>query len=139
AGLLAGRGAEDAGGSGWDPAESQERVAARLEAIGKELRVLLDAITTRAPQARVLVVGYADALGAGPCLAMPLTRAAFAAAAEAVVDPNGVLGSAADDSGAELLDTYDATRGHGVCDDEPWVNNLITGRGDAAGHAPSSY
>lgn len=139
AGLLAGRCAEDASGSGCDPAESQERVAVRLEAIGKELRVLLDAITTRAPQARVLVVGYADALGAGPCLAMPLTRAAFAAAAEAVVDLNGVLRSAADDAGAEFVDTYDATRGHGVCDDEPWVNNLITGGDGAPGHPRSAY
>lgn len=122
-----------------DP-EAQRRIGERLQEIGEEARVMLTEVVERAPNARVLLVGYGDPLGeAGPCPALPVTEEAFALARTSVAALNAELRDAAEAAGAEFVDTFTVTRGHGVCDPDPWTNGFTSDGDGAVGHPRSAY
>ncbi|MDP9821768.1 SGNH/GDSL hydrolase family protein [Nocardioides massiliensis] len=140
AGLVSADCADGAADDSCSTTAARAAAGDRLQAFASELRVLLETIDERAPQAEVLVVGYGDALGAaGPCPAMPLTQDAFDLAVATVRELNVVLQEAAEEAGAAYVDTYAATRGHGVCDAEPWTNGFTTDGDGAIGHPRSDY
>lgn len=120
-------------------AELRSEVDERLQRVTARLGRLVEVVGERAPAARVLVVGYADPLGDGPCPALPLTQAAFDLAASSVVELNAATRAAAEAADVEFVDTFEATRGHGVCDAEPWTNGVLTDGDGSAGHPRSDY
>jgi len=93
-------------------------------------------IRERAPDARVIVVGYPRLLPAsGSC---PDRLALAEGDVGYVADVNRVLSdavlAAADQEGVESIDLYTASRGHDVCSDEPWVNGYPPAPGAALLH-----
>jgi lysophospholipase L1-like esterase len=111
-----------------------------LRSITRDLRALLAEVQDRAPDALVLVVGYGSPAGkVGPCAALPLTPRDFTFARRMIERLNVALRTAVERAGATYVDTYEISRGHGVCDTDPWVNGPQTDGDGAPGHARSGY
>lgn len=89
----------------------------------------LAAIAQRAPKARIVVVGYPTITpesGTCPDL-LPLADGDVAWFGEVVARVNASLEAAARTAGVEFLDLAQATRGHDVCSDDPWINGAQPG------------
>ncbi|MCW2835456.1 MAG: family lipase [Nocardioides sp.] len=97
------------------------RDAARVEA---RVRKVVEAITDRAPEAEVFVIGYPQVLPEDEsCGAVPLTPAQLDAAAEIAGRLNGSLAAGAEGASASYVDVSDASEGHDVCAGKAaWIN-----------------
>lgn len=97
-----------------------DQLAARVAAEAAEMTAVLDAIRSRAPQARVLLVGYPDLFpGQGGCWpVVPITNGDIAYLRGIEMQLNGMLAQVAATAGATFVDTYHATAGHDFCADE---------------------
>jgi len=85
---------------------------------------VLGAIANRAPDARIIVVGY-PRLFEGPegCPRIfPVAEGDVPYIQDAYDQLNAALEAAADDAGADFVDVAAASKGHDVCSDAPWVN-----------------
>lgn len=79
------------------------------------------AVTERAANARVLVMGYPRLFETGPCLIS--ISSAFRTRLNAVADQlAAVTAGRSTAAGAEFVDTRDAFGGHRVCAGDPWIN-----------------
>lgn len=104
--------------------------ARQVASIGRRLGESLREIAQRAPQARILLVGYpriAPREGSCPRL-LPLARGDYATADRIARLLRDAMRAAARDNGAGFVDMYAASRGHDVCADDPWVNGRSTDR-----------
>ncbi|MGH3361075.1 MAG: SGNH/GDSL hydrolase family protein [Nocardioides sp.] len=101
-------------------------VTTRIERIGTRVADAVEQIRTRAPQARVLVVGYPHIFPeSGTCpRRVPLAAGDFGFAAATVRLLSEALGRAARSSGAEYVDLLPVSRGHDVCSDDPWISSV---------------
>lgn len=111
-----------------DPCEDEDRVpiaelGADLQRIGTAVGQVLEDVLERAPEARVIVVGYPTLLPAeGRCKTMPELSQREADLVNAVLGQlNRVLQTTARQNDAEFLDVTDVSQGHDMCADEPWV------------------
>ncbi|KUN75953.1 SGNH/GDSL hydrolase family protein [Streptomyces griseoruber] len=93
-----------------------------------ELATLYKDIKTRAPQARIIVLGYPQALSStGTCPVIDLSsakRTAMNGLADALAE--GTKAAAAKEP-VEFIDMRDTFQGHGACGSDPWINNLNAG------------
>ncbi|MFI6099122.1 SGNH/GDSL hydrolase family protein [Lentzea sp. NPDC051213] len=106
-----------------------KRVGKAGDFIRDQLPARLDAtyatIKAAAPDATLVVLGY-------PRLFTPsescrtLTPAKRAVLNEAADQLAGVIGAAAERTGARYVDVRDAFAEHGVCASEPWINALVS-------------
>ncbi|CAN5143219.1 hypothetical protein BH09ACT12_BH09ACT12_08090 [soil metagenome] len=104
--------------------------ARALDEVPVHLAVVIRRIRLTAPGAQVVVVGYPQIFPAGgTCDAVSLATGDVAWAAGVVESRNSAMESAARDEGVRFVDVADASSGHDVCSDEPWV----TGSEGAAG------
>lgn len=98
-----------------------------LERTGGRVTAVLRAVTRRAPDATVLLVGYPRLVDPDrSCRAMPMTdsdRTLMAALEQRLAR---TLARAAADAGVEYVDMYSLSAGHEVCSDDPWVNGKVT-------------
>jgi lysophospholipase L1-like esterase len=107
-----------------------------LAKVRNELPAKLDrtyaAVKSRAPNARIVVVGYARLVEpTGTCL-NATKRTALNNAADVLT---GVLRQRAAAGGAEFLDATQAFTGHGACGTSPWLNDLsLLANGARAAH-----
>lgn len=85
----------------------------RIEQAAPRIAAVLAAIRERAPDARVLVVGYPDVLPASGSGCAPFRPADDLRAAQTAL--NAVLEQQADAVGAEFVDTSDRFVGHDLC------------------------
>lgn len=93
---------------------------------GRVQRVV-EEIQERSPSARVLLVNYPQIVPSeGTCPAMPLARGDYAYAREVAERLDAALRAVAESTDAELVDLWEASEGHDVCADEPWVNGSET-------------
>lgn len=109
----------------------------RLDRTEERVVEALREIDRRAPDARVLLVGYLRlAPEEGRCPQLPFTRADYAYADRVTRALNEALASAAERAGVEFVDMYAASEGHDICADEPWVNGVQTDRDAALAYHP---
>jgi lysophospholipase L1-like esterase len=95
-----------------------DQLVAAIDAAAPKVAAVLQAIEARAPDARVLLVGYPDILPASGHGCWPLVPFAFGDVPYLrgiEVDLNDMLASTAAANGATFVDTYQATVGHDAC------------------------
>lgn len=106
---------------------TEERLRQRLQRTGDDLTRVLRLATRRAPDARVLAVGYPTIVSAErPCDALPLSRESQAAAARLATELNATVRAAAERAGVTYVDIARATADHDICATDPWVNGAVT-------------
>jgi lysophospholipase L1-like esterase len=110
--------------SGSDP-----NVAA-VDATGPKVAAVLQGIHSRAPSARVLIVGYPDGLpvdGTGCWPLVPLSPGDVAYFNSLEQQLNSVIATAAAANGAAFVDTWSSSIGHDACKPPlvAWVNGIV--------------
>ena len=113
--------------------DGEDALGRLLRVERKQLRALLAALHRRAPDARVLLVGYPAIFPArGSCPArLTLADGDVGYARATLHRLNRMLEQTAKEHGAEYVDVYAATRGHDICSEDPWIQ----GRNDQVGVA----
>lgn len=111
----------------------------RLAKIAASVDRALQAIHRRAPQARVLLVGYpvvAPVAGAGCLPQLPIDDSDLAYLRDMQQQLNAMLAWAASAGGATYVDTYTPSIGHDPCqvDDVKWIEGMIPDEPAAALH-----
>ncbi|EHY90045.1 SGNH/GDSL hydrolase family protein [Saccharomonospora azurea] len=132
---LAGQCAEVAadGGECGESAAVEDRVGNTVAAVASAVRAVRD----KAPEARVLVVGYPAILPGDPAACadvLPHAPGDLAALREGLDLLNHVLEQQANTHGAEFVDTTSATAKHHLCAAEPWIEGLESTTGAAPLH-----
>ena len=118
-----------------------QRIAQRLPELRRELLAAYQEIHRKAPNARIVVVGYPQLFPDNPSdnygnlLFAQDQRWMNQKAAEL----NAMLASVANEAGAEFVDPTDAFRGHGIGSSDPWINDLDFGGPGMMIHDPSSF
>jgi lysophospholipase L1-like esterase len=112
----------DAGGS--DPN------VAKISATGPKVAAVIQGIHTRAPSAKILVVGYPDALpvNGGNCWPLvPLSKGDITYFNSLEQGLNTVLASTAAANSATFVDTWDSSINHDACKlpGQAWVNGIV--------------
>ncbi|MGN6160673.1 MAG: SGNH/GDSL hydrolase family protein [Marmoricola sp.] len=83
------------------------------------------AIRARAPQARIIAVGYPQLLGrSGGCTSFPLATGDVEWVNAINLQLNRDIEQAAGTAKVEYLDVATASMGHGICSTDPWINGL---------------
>jgi len=113
-----------------DQRPADERLAARLAELEEREVAVLDKIQDRAPNARVLVVGYpAIVPEREACAEIPVAAGDVAYLSRIVRGLNQALSTAARRAGADYVDLYERTRGHDICGADPWIAGVTPVRG----------
>ena len=85
------------------------------------------AIRQRAPNARIIVVGYPQILGnSGACAKYQVAAGDVAYINELNTKLNATVEAAASKAGVEYLDIAQASMDHGICSASPWINGRTT-------------
>jgi lysophospholipase L1-like esterase len=107
-----------------------DQLAALINATEPSVATVVQEIRQRAPQARVLVVGYPDILpeynnGCWPLEPIAYGDVSYLRATEKEL--NAMLAKAATQNGAQYVDTYTRTIGHDICQPEgiKWIEGVI--------------
>lgn len=112
----------DLGGGGTAPCTA-DALTGGLTEVGQRLVDAVADVRRRAPDARVLLVGYPQLVpDAGDCAELPAADAALAVAGEANRALSATLAGAAATAGVPYVDVAHASQGHELCSDEPWVS-----------------
>jgi lysophospholipase L1-like esterase len=119
--------------AGRDPA-SLDTVMAGVQ---RRITAALQTIHRRAPRATVLVVGYPKIFpDHGTCADLPFARGDYPFAVRVNRRLDDALEAAARAGGARFVDVWDASVGHDVCSDTPWINGARTLPDQAAAYHP---
>ena len=107
-----------------------DRIVAQIQATAPKIAAVIEGIRTRAPLARIVVVGYPDVLprtGSGCYPLVPLSPDDVRYFDGLIVQTNEMLAATSVASGAEFADTYLDSVGHDVCTLPPtrWFEGLI--------------
>jgi hypothetical protein len=114
-----------------------DRLLSILTRTGTQLTRALREVHTKAPQAKVLVVGYPEIVAAGKvCDQLPLADGDYAYAAKINKALTDMVRGAALASGSTYVDIFAASKGHDVCSKEPWVNGPVNDQKRAAAYHP---
>lgn len=108
-----------------DPGQNTTTDASVLATeIGDRLERVLEQVEDRAPDARVLVVGYPQPVPAqGSCPGLALIEGGYAEARHNLALLDDAMEKAAEDADAGFVDVLGASEGHDVCaGDQAWVN-----------------
>jgi hypothetical protein len=104
-------------------------VLASIQATGPKVAAVLLGIHSRAPHARVVLVGYQDILpqnGTTCWPVVPLSSADVVWLNEMEIELNKVLAQTAPANGATYVDTFQSSIGHDACAGiNHWINGLI--------------
>lgn len=95
-----------------------DQVSVRIAATLNELETAVDAVHARSPHARVVLVNYLETVpdsGQSCYPLVPINPRDMAWFAAKFKEMNAMLATAAERTGAELVDTYTPTIGHNVC------------------------
>jgi lysophospholipase L1-like esterase len=103
---------------------NERKVPRLLDRIEKRYAATLDAIADRAPDARILVVGYPRLLedSTGCPRRFPIAEGDVAFVRRSFDRLNETVAAVADEAGLEYVDVAAASKGHDICSDEPWIN-----------------
>ncbi|MEO5654056.1 MAG: SGNH/GDSL hydrolase family protein [Marmoricola sp.] len=94
-------------------------------------------IQRRAPEAKVLVVGYPQMITPdSTCAELPLAKGDYPYAAKINKALTDSLQRAATKTGATYIDVFAASKGHDICSADPWVNGAVNDQKRAARYHP---
>lgn len=108
----------------------EDELAARIAQTAPDVAAALVAVAERAPDARVLLVGYPAILpveGPGCFPVVPFSPGDVDWLRETQIALNAMLAEQADAAGVEFVDTYDRFAGHDVCQAPgvKWIEGLV--------------
>ncbi|GAA1329321.1 SGNH/GDSL hydrolase family protein [Pseudonocardia xinjiangensis] len=111
-------------------AGGNDQLAERIDATAPKVAAALEQIGERAPDARVLVVGYPALLpdeGPGCFPLVPFSPGDVAYFRETEKRLNAMLADEADSAGADFVDTYTPSIGHDMCQlpGVKWIEGLV--------------
>ena len=111
---------------------------ATAQVIGEQVVATLENIQTKAPDARVLLVGYPQLVpSTGTCPELPLAAGDYPYFRSMMELLDDELRHAADSAGVTYVDVWGASAGHDICaGDQAWVNGGTTRPGVATGYHP---
>jgi lysophospholipase L1-like esterase len=143
AGLFSGCTALAPGDPGGHPCEDAAPVGgpdpeAAAEVIGDQVVATLESVQKKAPDARVLLVGYPQLVPAsGTCPDLPLAAGDYPYVRSMMQLLDEELRRAADSAGVTYVDVLGASEGHDICaGDQAWVNGGTSLPGVATGYHP---
>ena len=94
----------------------------RLVDVRANLEGAVDAIEERAPDARIILIGYPHLAPAeGTCDELPLPAGDYAYARRIIDGLNDALEAVAGENGLTYVDMEGPGAGHDICGDEPWM------------------
>lgn len=123
---------------------SVEPVESDYRKLKQNLLKIAEQVHRRAPQARLIFIQYVALISAKPCSLEPISPADILVARRISGRLAEITKDAALQSGAEILKTDIASRGHTPCSPNPWSNGLSNNydktlgspwHPNAAGHA----
>jgi lysophospholipase L1-like esterase len=119
-------------------AEGRDRLRHHLHKIRNNVRDVVTAISERAPDARILLVGYPQIIPtAGTCRArLPLAIGDYAYTLDLNLSLAKAVRNGGVSAGAEYVDLVTASQGHDICSDKPWVAGIRGKDNKAAGLHP---
>jgi lysophospholipase L1-like esterase len=111
-----------------DAGRKKDLLVERIDKIRGRITAALKGIHDRAPQARVMLVGYPQPLpGKGTCRILPLAKGDYPYVRDLVVRLNDAMRAAAKKAKADFIDVLKASRGHDICaGQDAWVNGVNT-------------
>ncbi|MYS80759.1 SGNH/GDSL hydrolase family protein [Embleya scabrispora] len=118
----------DFGTASW--VYENDTLAAAITATAPRLASALQAIHTKAPGAKIVLVGYPSVLpdNEWTCFGrQPLAIGDVAYLRGIITQLNGMLATTAAANGTTYVDTATPSKGHDVCSDQRWVEGLIPG------------
>jgi hypothetical protein len=93
-----------------------------FDEVNDEIVETVDMILDKAPDARVVIIGYPQIIPAeGTCDDLPLGEGDYAFARGVMEQFDKAQAKAAEAARAEFVDMWSVTEGHDICSDEPWV------------------
>lgn len=93
------------------------------------------AILDRAPNARIVIVGYPQIIPAqGTCALLPLAEGDYAFGRGVLQEFVEAQAEAAEQAGAEYVDVWAASEGHDICAADPWVAGFRPAKAGTAYH-----
>lgn len=118
--------------------QPQSDIEAQVRSVAANLKTALETIHEKAPNARIVLVGYPRvAPDSGSCPdRLPVPEAQLTRLRETMKFVNQVWGETAQQAGALYVDMYTPSKGHDVCSDDPWVNGYLPVLGKAQGLHP---
>lgn len=109
-----------------------------LAKIEQRVASVVEGIRDRAPDARILVVGYPQIVPQGKesCDALPLAAGDLPFARTVNEGLADALAEGARRAKTEYVDVYSLTEGHDICSDDPWIAGRDTVPGQALAFHP---
>jgi len=105
--------------------------------ISRHVTGVLRTIRRKAPDAKVLLVGYLRLVpDRGSCVGLPLAAGDYAEGRRISQGLDRALRQAARRTGTTFVDMYSASAGHDICARTPWVNGNVTVREKALAYHP---
>lgn len=117
-----------------DAAAGPRSVERRLEDVQANVTRVLQDVQAKAPDAQVVMVGYPQIFPAGTtgCDDLPLADGDLPLARRFNEGLNAAVEAAAQAAGADFVDVFSATDGHGICSEDPWIaGKTVRGEGFA--------
>lgn len=107
--------------------DQRARLGSYVEELHSTLGSTLDEVKSRAPNARVLLIGYPKLFPArGDCSRIPRMRPQDRSTFRTInMRLRNQMRDAARDSGVEFVDFYHLSYGHDICARDPWVQGLV--------------
>ena len=111
-----------------DAGKEKDFLVEKIHKVGGRVKAALKGIHDRAPQARVVLVGYPQPLPSkGTCRILPLAKGDYPYVRGLVVKLNDALRTAAKKAKADFIDMVKASKGHDICaGSDAWVNGMNT-------------
>ncbi len=92
----------------------------------ERVRAVVQAVSAKAPQARILVVGYPVLVPrSGTCENLPMATGDYPYMRQVNESLSKALKSGAHRGGAHFIDVAKASRGHDICSSDPWINGPL--------------
>lgn len=115
-----------------------DQLLADVEKLGPRLESVVAGLKDRAPDAKIVVVGYPSSIpDSGTCPALlPLAEGDYAYAASVNEQLAQTQKKAAERAGVTYIDTFAASKGHDICSEDPWVNGMVTSERTALAYHP---
>ncbi|GAB3015268.1 SGNH/GDSL hydrolase family protein [Streptomyces pseudoechinosporeus] len=113
----------------------QSAINQTFDVLTDRLESVVNAVYDKAPEADVYLVNYLTVLpDAGTCANVPLTADQLAFGQSIATRLADATATAADDTGATLVDVAAASQGHDACSSDPWVETYRPASGRTPYH-----
>jgi lysophospholipase L1-like esterase len=124
--------------------QPQSTIDAQIRGAANDVKTAIETIKKKAPDARIVVIGYPRvAPDQGSCGApgqtaerFPVPEAQLARLRDSMKFADEAWSDVAKQTGSLYVDMYDASKGHDICSDDPWIAGYLGVTGKAAGLHP---